>query len=51
MSKSEKELYFTLKKIVEDLSELAQVKANYNVDVDVSIKDWDVVQSNVDIYL
>ncbi len=31
MTKSEKELYFTLKKIVEDLSELAQVKVGYNI--------------------
>ena len=36
MTKSEKELYFTLKKIVEDLSELALVKVNYNVDVTTS---------------
>ena len=36
MTKSEKELYFTLKKIVEDLSELALVKVNYNVDASVS---------------
>ena len=36
MTKTEKELYFTLKKIVEDLSELASAKVNYNVDADVS---------------
>ena len=36
MIKSEKELYFTLKKIVEDLSELAFTKINYNVDANVS---------------
>lgn len=35
-TKTEKELYFTLKKIVEDLGELAQVKVNYNVDANVS---------------
>ena len=36
MNKSEKELYFTLKKIVEDLSELALTKVNYNVGANVS---------------
>ena len=36
MTKSEKELYFTLKKIVEDLSEIALTKVNYNVDASVS---------------
>ncbi|MBO5910043.1 MAG: phenylalanine--tRNA ligase subunit beta, partial [Clostridia bacterium] len=36
MTKSEKELYFTLKQIVEDLSELALTKVNYNVDADVN---------------
>lgn len=36
MTKSEKELYFKLKQIVEDLSELAQVKVTYNVDANVS---------------
>ena len=36
LTKTEKELYFTLKKIVEDLSELASAKVNYNVDADVS---------------
>ncbi|MBO5909978.1 MAG: phenylalanine--tRNA ligase subunit beta, partial [Clostridia bacterium] len=36
MTKTEKELYFTLKKIVEDLSELALTKVNYNVGANVS---------------
>ena len=36
MSKSEKELYFTLKKIVEDLRELALTNINYNIDAEVS---------------
>ena len=36
MTKTEKELYFTLKQIVEDLSELALTKVNYNVDANVS---------------
>ena len=36
MTKTEKELYFTLKKIVEDLSELASTKVSYNVDAAVS---------------
>lgn len=36
MTKTEKELYFTLKKIVEDLSELASTKVNYNVGAAVS---------------
>ena len=36
MTKTEKELYFELKKIVEDLSELAMTKVNYDVDAKVS---------------
>ncbi len=36
MTKSEKELYFTLKQIVEDLSELTQTKVEYKVDGNVS---------------
>ena len=36
MTKTEKELYFKLKEIVESLSELALVKINYNIDGNVS---------------